>query len=96
MDVATEKITNQPHGGEETVPPSIQRQTEQKQRLVAQQERHKAVISALINKTARIRKESKSRRHRVGSNLSERLRFRDQIFFPILTSSLLILISTLN
>jgi hypothetical protein len=82
MEVATEKITNQPHEGEEIATPSVQRQTEQKQRLVAQQERHKAVISALINKTARIRKESKSRRHRVGSNPSERLRFRDQILPP--------------
>jgi hypothetical protein len=83
MEAAAEKIPNQSHGGEETVASSAQRLTEQKQRLMAQQERHKAVISALISKTTRIRKESKSRRHRVRSNPSERLRFCEFRTFPL-------------
>ena len=66
MDTAPTKKDLQSNG-EGEVSTHVPRQTEQQQRWAAQQERHKAVITAVLNKTTRIRKESKSRRHRVRS-----------------------------
>jgi len=43
----------------------IQRQTEQHRRWVGHQAKHKGLIASILNNTARIRKETKSRRHRV-------------------------------
>jgi hypothetical protein len=54
-------------GGVGRVADQIKRQTEQLKKIEEQQSRHKGIIRGVLEKTARLRKESKARRHRVST-----------------------------